>query len=87
MCVDRLSAPSGQQGEEKARIERPGGSSSPVWCVHFSPVREEAYDVLAVADWGQTLSFYSVYTKDFKVAEVRAEPWGGRTFWCFRNSS
>ncbi|XP_037078773.1 LOW QUALITY PROTEIN: intraflagellar transport protein 122 homolog [Pollicipes pollicipes] len=62
-----------KQGEEKARIERPGGSSSPVWRVHFSPVKEDVYDVLAVADWGQTLSFYSVYSKDFKVAEIGKE--------------
>lgn len=47
-------------GEEKVRIERPGGSASPVWALAWSPSRDENYDILCVADWSQTLSFYTL---------------------------
>uniref|UniRef100_A0A673IZY9 Intraflagellar transport protein 122 homolog n=1 Tax=Sinocyclocheilus rhinocerous TaxID=307959 RepID=A0A673IZY9_9TELE len=79
-----------KNGEEKVKIERPGGSSSPIWsiseqqmvsdkahrtgqmflsvlelpcvcvCVCF---RDEHNDILAVADWGQRLSFYQLSGK------------------------
>ncbi|XP_064632482.1 intraflagellar transport protein 122 homolog isoform X2 [Lineus longissimus] len=50
-------------GEEKVKIERPGGALSPIWSLEWNPSREEAYDVLAVADWGQKLSFYQLSGK------------------------
>ncbi|NWY47318.1 IF122 protein, partial [Sylvia atricapilla] len=93
-----------KNGDEKVKIERPGGSSSPIWsicwnpsrlipCVlpslsdyilgfwlcyqsstewstweqnyffFFSPGRDERNDILAVADWGQKLSFYHLSGK------------------------
>ncbi|KAL7754398.1 hypothetical protein RI367_000379 [Sorochytrium milnesiophthora] len=45
-----------KNGDEKARVER--GHDSPVWSVCWNPSRERHSDVLAVADWGQRLSFY-----------------------------
>uniref|UniRef100_A0A668W102 Intraflagellar transport protein 122 homolog n=1 Tax=Oreochromis aureus TaxID=47969 RepID=A0A668W102_OREAU len=60
-----------KNGEEKVKIERPGGSSSPIWSIAWNPSKDEHNDILAVADWGQKLSFYqlsgkqaSLYTKD-----------------------
>ena len=50
-------------GEEKMRIERPGGAASAIWAVSWNPSQEESYDVLCVADWGQTISFYSLSGK------------------------
>ncbi|XP_054721497.1 LOW QUALITY PROTEIN: intraflagellar transport protein 122 homolog [Uloborus diversus] len=51
-----------RNGDEKVKIERPGGSI--VWCVSWSPVKDSNGDqVLAVADWNQTLSFYNVSGK------------------------
>ncbi|KAL0279839.1 UNVERIFIED_CONTAM: hypothetical protein PYX00_001315 [Menopon gallinae] len=47
-------------GEEKGRIERPGGAQTPIWSIAWSPVREENHDVLCIADWGQTVSLYSL---------------------------
>ncbi|XP_054834278.1 intraflagellar transport protein 122 homolog [Eublepharis macularius] len=52
-----------KNGEEKVKIERPGGSSSPVWSICWNPSRDEHSDVLAVADWGQRLSFYQLSGK------------------------
>ncbi|NWT25565.1 IF122 protein, partial [Cardinalis cardinalis] len=87
-----------KNGDEKVKIERPGGSSSPVWSICWnpsSPFREEIFpicslnlpweslrpfplvvslfpasnfedernDILAVADWGQKLSFYHLSGK------------------------
>jgi intraflagellar transport protein 122 len=43
-------------GSEKVLIER----DAPVWCLHWNPSREEAFDVLAVGCWDQTLSFYQL---------------------------
>ncbi|XP_077972109.1 intraflagellar transport protein 122 homolog [Styela clava] len=50
-------------GEEKVKIERPGGSLSPVWCLQWNPNKEESYDVLSVGDWGKKLSFYHLNGK------------------------
>ncbi|XP_078340377.1 intraflagellar transport protein 122 homolog isoform X7 [Crassostrea virginica] len=50
-------------GEEKVKIERPNATTSPVWSLQWNPSREESYDVLAVADWGQRLSFYQLSGK------------------------
>ncbi|XP_071492144.1 intraflagellar transport protein 122 homolog [Diadema antillarum] len=47
-----------KNGEEKVKIERPGGGLSPIWSVQWNPSKEEAFDILAVLDWGQKLSFY-----------------------------
>ncbi|XP_069142693.1 intraflagellar transport protein 122 homolog isoform X2 [Argopecten irradians] len=50
-------------GEEKVKIERPNAATSPVWSLQWNPSRDETYDVLAVADWGQRLSFYQLSGK------------------------
>uniref|UniRef100_A0A8C3VFB2 Intraflagellar transport protein 122 homolog n=1 Tax=Catharus ustulatus TaxID=91951 RepID=A0A8C3VFB2_CATUS len=90
-----------KNGDEKVKIERPGGSSSPVWSICWNPSRLETWgcldwksplrhsvqpfpspakattdpcpqvphaqnernDILAVADWGQKLSFYHLSGK------------------------
>uniref|UniRef100_A0AAY4D3U5 Intraflagellar transport protein 122 homolog n=1 Tax=Denticeps clupeoides TaxID=299321 RepID=A0AAY4D3U5_9TELE len=82
-----------KSGEEKVKIERPGGSASPIWSIAWNPskrrtnlklserngifpgaeslkpvrlcfpLRDEHIDVLAVADWGQRLSFYQLSGK------------------------
>ncbi|XP_050835283.1 intraflagellar transport protein 122 homolog isoform X2 [Serinus canaria] len=52
-----------KNGDEKVKIERPGGSSSPVWSICWNPSRDERNDILAVADWGQKLSFYHLSGK------------------------
>ncbi|EEB18094.1 conserved hypothetical protein [Pediculus humanus corporis] len=49
-----------KSGEEKGRIDRPGGLQTPIWSLSWSPVREDGHDVLCVADWGQYLSFYTL---------------------------
>ncbi|XP_072569249.1 intraflagellar transport protein 122 homolog [Paramormyrops kingsleyae] len=52
-----------KNGEEKVKIERPGGSSSPIWSITWNPSKDEHNDILAVADWGQRLSFYQLSGK------------------------
>ncbi|NXO72942.1 IF122 protein, partial [Phainopepla nitens] len=83
-----------KNGDEKVKIERPGGSSSPIWSICWNPSsdyilgfwfccqssseqrtweqnyylffffgRDERNDILAVADWGQKLSFYHLSGK------------------------
>ncbi|KAM9681017.1 intraflagellar transport protein 122 homolog isoform 2-T2 [Dama dama] len=52
-----------KSGEEKVKIERPGGSLAPIWSICWNPSREERNDILAVADWGQKLSFYQLSGK------------------------
>ncbi|XP_062492188.1 intraflagellar transport protein 122 homolog isoform X2 [Pezoporus occidentalis] len=52
-----------KNGEEKVKIERAGGASSPIWSICWNPSREERNDILAVADWGQKLSFYQLSGK------------------------
>uniref|UniRef100_A0A672SCQ1 Intraflagellar transport protein 122 homolog n=1 Tax=Sinocyclocheilus grahami TaxID=75366 RepID=A0A672SCQ1_SINGR len=70
-----------KNGEEKVKIERPGGSSSPIWSIAWNPSNksslnssvlvleslfpseDEHNDILAVADWGQRLSFYQLSGK------------------------
>ncbi|XP_051964785.1 intraflagellar transport protein 122 homolog isoform X1 [Xyrauchen texanus] len=52
-----------KNGEEKVKIERPGGSSSPIWSISWNPSKDEHNDILAVADWGQKLSFYQLSGK------------------------
>lgn len=50
-------------GEEKVKIERPYAAGSPVWALEWNPSRDEPFDVLSVADWGQRLSFYQLSGK------------------------
>uniref|UniRef100_A0A5F8HKP1 Intraflagellar transport protein 122 homolog n=1 Tax=Monodelphis domestica TaxID=13616 RepID=A0A5F8HKP1_MONDO len=52
-----------KNGEEKVKIERPGGALSPIWSICWNPSRDEHNDILAVADWGQKLSFYQLSGK------------------------
>uniref|UniRef100_A0A8C3AFV2 Intraflagellar transport protein 122 homolog n=1 Tax=Cyclopterus lumpus TaxID=8103 RepID=A0A8C3AFV2_CYCLU len=68
-----------KNGEEKVKIERPGGSASPIWSISWNPSKfralmrddapdvfiltDEHNDILAVADWGQKLSFYQLSGK------------------------
>uniref|UniRef100_A0A667ZHE5 Intraflagellar transport protein 122 homolog n=1 Tax=Myripristis murdjan TaxID=586833 RepID=A0A667ZHE5_9TELE len=52
-----------KNGEEKVKIERPGGSASPIWSIAWNPSKDEHNDILAVADWGQKLSFYQLSGK------------------------
>uniref|UniRef100_A0A8C3QP41 Intraflagellar transport protein 122 homolog n=1 Tax=Cyanoderma ruficeps TaxID=181631 RepID=A0A8C3QP41_9PASS len=82
-----------KNGDEKVKIERPGGSSSPIWSICWNPSstweqvtfgletwdcldwkstlrhqvqpfpQDERNDILAVADWGQKLSFYHLSGK------------------------
>lgn len=47
-------------GEEKGKIERPGGSSSPIYGVACNPVVTGSADSICVIDWGQTISFFSL---------------------------
>ncbi|BFZ08413.1 hypothetical protein BsWGS_11452 [Bradybaena similaris] len=52
-----------KSGEEKVKIERPQANIAPVWAVSWNPNRDEQSDILAVADWGQRLSFYQLSGK------------------------
>lgn len=52
-----------KNGEEKMRIERANGPQSGIWAVAWNPNPEEGYDVLCVADWNQTVSFYALSGK------------------------
>ncbi|XP_054035805.1 intraflagellar transport protein 122 homolog [Dryobates pubescens] len=52
-----------KSGDEKVRIERPGGTAAPVWSICWNPARDARNDILAVADWGQKLSFYHLSGK------------------------
>ncbi|RXM91957.1 Intraflagellar transport protein 122-like [Acipenser ruthenus] len=52
-----------KNGEEKVKIERPGGALSPIWSIAWNPSKDEHNDILAVADWGQKLSFYQLSGK------------------------
>ncbi|NXM09184.1 IF122 protein, partial [Tyrannus savana] len=90
-----------KNGDEKVKIERPGGSSSPVWSICWNPSRDhilgvwlccqsliewrsweqvplrpdERNDILAVADWGQKLSFYHLSGKQIgKDRELSFDP-------------
>ncbi|KAK0064191.1 intraflagellar transport protein 122 [Biomphalaria pfeifferi] len=49
-------------GEEKVKIERPQANLAPVWSISWNPNKDES-DVLAIADWGQRLSFYNLSGK------------------------
>ncbi|XP_071406264.1 intraflagellar transport protein 122 homolog isoform X2 [Pithys albifrons albifrons] len=64
-----------KNGDEKVKIERPGGSSSPIWSICWNPSRDDRNDILAVADWGQKLSFYHLSGKQIgKDRELGFDP-------------
>eukprot|EP01064_Diplonema_japonicum_P000248 TRINITY_DN10184_c2_g1_i1.p1 TRINITY_DN10184_c2_g1~~TRINITY_DN10184_c2_g1_i1.p1 ORF type:complete len:1221 (+),score=188.38 TRINITY_DN10184_c2_g1_i1:64-3726(+) len=46
-------------GDEKLSMKR----AAPVWTLTWNPSREEAFDILAVGCWDQTLSFYHLSSK------------------------
>lgn len=50
-----------KNGVEKHVIER----SAPVWSLQWNPSRDEQHDLLAVACWDKTLSFYEVNGTQF----------------------
>uniref|UniRef100_A0A1B6JCB8 Intraflagellar transport protein 122 homolog n=2 Tax=Proconiini TaxID=565685 RepID=A0A1B6JCB8_9HEMI len=50
-------------GEERIRVDRPGGSDAPVWALAFSPSKEDNSEILCVTDWGQNMSFYNINGK------------------------
>ena len=37
--------------------------ASSIWGLAWNPSQEESYDILCVADWGKTVSFYSLSGK------------------------
>ena len=57
-----------KSGAEKHVIER----SAPVWSLQWNPSREEQHDLLAVACWDQTLSFYESNGAQFSKDKVLA---------------
>lgn len=44
-------------GEEKVRIER---STAPIWTLSWNPSLDSDYDILAIGDWTQKLSFFQL---------------------------
>ncbi|XP_074605343.1 intraflagellar transport protein Oseg1 [Brevipalpus obovatus] len=51
-------------GDELIRIEKQGGSSPPIWGVCFCPKKDlETPDVIAAADWSQSLNFFDLSGK------------------------
>lgn len=49
-----------QSGEEKGKIERPGGANSPIYGISWNPVNNGTTDTICIADWAQTISFYTL---------------------------
>ncbi|GAB0094617.1 Intraflagellar transport protein 122 homolog [Sergentomyia squamirostris] len=48
-------------GDEKNRIDRPGGGNSPIFGVAWNPPSASTNaDTLAIVDWSKTLSFYTL---------------------------
>lgn len=47
-------------GEEKGKIERPGGTGSPIFGLAWHPLNTGTGDILCAVDWGQNLSFYTL---------------------------
>lgn len=45
-------------GEEKGKIERP--NSPAIWALSWNPNKDDSNDTLCVADWGKSLSFYTL---------------------------
>ena len=50
------------------RIERTAnGSQSGIWALAWNPHPEDGHDLLCVADWAQTISFYSLSGKQVRL--------------------
>lgn len=49
-----------QAGDEKGKIERPGGNNSPIYGISFDPISAGNTDILCIADWSQSISFYTL---------------------------
>ena len=49
-----------QSGEEKSKIERPGGTNSPIHGVACNPTINGNADSICIVDWGQTISFFTL---------------------------
>lgn len=49
-----------KNGEEKGKIDRPGGSNSPIYGVAFNPGIMGNADNICIVDWGQTISFFTL---------------------------
>lgn len=47
-------------GDEKGKIDRPGGNNSPIYGIALSPINVGNTDVLCIADWNQTISFFTL---------------------------
>lgn len=47
-------------GDEKGKIERPGGANNPIYGIAFDPISAGNTDILCIADWSQTISFYTL---------------------------
>ncbi|KAG6796046.1 intraflagellar transport protein [Apis mellifera caucasica] len=52
-----------KNGEEQTRIERQTGT--PIWSLLWNRQWEESTDVLCIAEWNGTISFYSISGKPF----------------------
>ncbi|KAK0080536.1 hypothetical protein PV325_013799 [Microctonus aethiopoides] len=51
-----------KNGEEQLRIETPGSSS--IWSISWGPIRDESnVDILCIAEWSGTISFYTLNGK------------------------
>ncbi|XP_043287356.1 intraflagellar transport protein 122 homolog isoform X2 [Venturia canescens] len=48
-----------KNGDEKTRIERSGGGSA-IWSLSWSPIRDDSVDILCIAEWGGTISFWTI---------------------------
>lgn len=49
-------------GEEKGRIDRPGGLEAAIWSLQWSPNKDDG-DILCVTDWNKNIAFYSLSGK------------------------
>ncbi|KAG7202395.1 hypothetical protein KM043_018711, partial [Ampulex compressa] len=47
-----------KNGEEKIRIERQNGV--PIWNLSWNPSRDDTADILCIAEWNGTMSFYTI---------------------------
>lgn len=50
----------GKNGDERGKIDRPGGANSPIYGVASNPVPPGNTDSVCIVDWGQTISFFSL---------------------------
>nr|CAH0101988.1 unnamed protein product [Daphnia galeata] len=56
-----------RSGDEKSKIERPGGNQSPVWALCWNINRSDQAEMLCVTDWGnRTLSFHLTNGKQIR---------------------